>query len=131
MKKSKGFTLVEVIAVIGILSLVLTIAVPKVKSYIRDRKENAFILNAKNILRELEYQNIEGTGFDKKSLSELNLKNIPNGVFDLEKSCVYMNDSDIYINLIGINKYKGMNVCRINNFTTNINIQDELCGQLE
>ena len=40
--KKKGFTLVELLAVIIILSLVLVIAVPSVNKYIKQSKEKAY-----------------------------------------------------------------------------------------
>lgn len=48
MKNNKGFTLIEIISVIIILSVLLLIAVPVVSKTITNAKKDAFIQNAKD-----------------------------------------------------------------------------------
>ena len=42
MRNEKGFTLVELLAVILVLGLVLVIAVPSVNKYLKSSKQKAF-----------------------------------------------------------------------------------------
>ena len=50
MKNKKGFTLVELLAVITILGILTMIAVPNVLSTINNKKRNAFLMDAKRMV---------------------------------------------------------------------------------
>jgi prepilin-type N-terminal cleavage/methylation domain-containing protein len=50
MKKKKGFTLVELLAVIVILAVLVLLAVPSVLKMMNGAKENAFEIEAENII---------------------------------------------------------------------------------
>ena len=50
MKKKKGFTLVELLAVIVILSILVLLAVPSVLKMMNGSKDNAFKIEAENII---------------------------------------------------------------------------------
>ena len=52
MKKENGFTLVELLAVVVILGLLLTLAVPAVSSYITSSKKGSFISSAKLFINQ-------------------------------------------------------------------------------
>ena len=52
--QKRGFTLVELLAVIVILGIALTIAVPATTSYIEDYKEAAFFTNVQLIVNEIK-----------------------------------------------------------------------------
>ena len=58
MKKNnkKGFTLVELIAVIAILSILLVMALPQVLELFNDSRESAFITQVQSIYRAAEEQ---------------------------------------------------------------------------
>ena len=58
MKKNnkKGFTLVELIAVIAILSILLVMALPQVLELFNDSREGAFITQVQSIYRAAEEQ---------------------------------------------------------------------------
>lgn len=108
----KGFTLVELLAVIVILSIILVIAVPKVKDYIISSKERSFMDSAKSILRQLEYINLESDTFNEKSLSEFDI-DISNIDYDINNSVVYFKDDKLTINLVGNGHYSGMYACEV------------------
>lgn len=63
MKNKKGFTLVEVLAVIIVLALLFVIATPKILDAIENSEKNAFKNNVENLIKtaEMEYQNNGGT----------------------------------------------------------------------
>ena len=51
MKNKKGFTLVELLAVIVILAVLVLLAVPSVIKMLDNTKKNAFIVEAENIIK--------------------------------------------------------------------------------
>ena len=55
MKREKGITLIELLAVIIILSVIMVIAVPKVLDVINKSKEEAFIDSAYGISDSAKY----------------------------------------------------------------------------
>ena len=61
LKTKKGFTLVELLAVIVILAIILAIAVPGISNMMDNSKKSAFEADAKMIITGLEYQNLEAS----------------------------------------------------------------------
>jgi len=61
MKKNKGFTLVELLAVIAILAIILLIAVPQILGVIADAEKGAFKNSVRSTIKaiELYYANDE------------------------------------------------------------------------
>jgi len=76
MKEKKGFTLVELLAVIAILAVILIIAVPTILGVIEDAKERSFRLSVLNVFRtiELEYAR---TGKTSGNIADLAINNNP------------------------------------------------------
>ena len=60
----KGFTLVELLAVIAILAILVIVALPNVLSMYRDAKKNTFTNELKNIYRTAETQWMSDSMFD-------------------------------------------------------------------
>ena len=125
--RKRGFTLVELIAVIGILAVILVIAIPKVNDYILRRKQDNFLTTARNISRQIEYDNLDFKNFTRVTLGDLNLENLSDSRFDLEKSVAYIEDGEVYIDLVGKGDYFGMHACRVQSSTKELVIQDEAC----
>ena len=58
-KNKKGFTLVELLAVITILGLVLIIAIPKVMETVNNSKKRTLELTAQSIIKAAEEKYLE------------------------------------------------------------------------
>lgn len=56
MKNKKGFTLVELLAVIVILGVIMTIAIPNVVSTLEKNKKETFLEDAKKMISSAEYK---------------------------------------------------------------------------
>lgn len=70
MKNNKGFTLVELLAVIVILAIILAIAVPGISKIIEGSKKGAFEADAKMLITGINYKNLEA-GFGEGEPIEL------------------------------------------------------------
>lgn len=57
--KKKGFTLVELLAVIAILAILVIVALPNVLGRFREAKKNTFMTECRTILREATNQYIQ------------------------------------------------------------------------
>lgn len=77
----KGFTLVELLAVIVILAVIAVIAVPSILGIIENARKDAFSADVRSAFKsvELEYTRLAATGSTKTNFSytELNLENQP------------------------------------------------------
>lgn len=77
---NKGFTLVELLAVITVLGLLLILAVPKVNSIIDDSKKKTFLGEAQSVYRSAKMKALdlanEGTGgiINSKGSIKLDMK---------------------------------------------------------
>ena len=100
----------------------------EVNDYILSSKKQSFINNALNIARELEYDNMDFITFDRIYLKDFDLKNINKNDLDLEKSLVYAQDNEVYIDLVGKGTYEGLYVCHINYGTKNAVVQEYPCN---
>lgn len=72
----KGFTLVEVLAVIAVLGLVIAISIPKVVDTIRDSEMEAFRINAQMVLKSVELKIARGLDYDIATLNVADLKTV-------------------------------------------------------
>ena len=68
-KIKKGFTLVELLAVIVILAIILAIAIPSITGIIENQRKSAFESNIKMIIKGIEYEMLENPSFDPTSLT--------------------------------------------------------------
>lgn len=67
MKNKKGFTLVEVLAVIAILMILVTLSVPRIRTIYDKAKENAFLTEFKNLERQITNKEVM-TKMNKKKI---------------------------------------------------------------
>jgi type IV pilus assembly protein PilA len=61
-RNKKGFTLVELLAVIVILAIILAIAIPSITGLIDNQRRSAFESNVKMIIKGIEYELLENPG---------------------------------------------------------------------
>lgn len=80
MNKNSGFTLVELLAVITVLGLLLTIAIPRIGNIIDDSKRNSFLGEAQAVYRTAKMKALDlandGSGgiIDSKGSTKLDMK---------------------------------------------------------
>ena len=63
MKNKKGFTLVELLAVIAIMAILLIIALPNVLKMFNESKEKIFLTESKSVFKEAINQTIKDRNF--------------------------------------------------------------------
>ena len=126
MKKNnkKGFTLVELLAVIVILAIILVIAVPKVMSVIEDSKKATLESTAKMIASAAEKSKVQNTVLGKvetitcDSVAKIN-------DLDYETCEVDFEDNTAKVTIKGSGKFAGLYVC--NGDKTNATAINESC----
>jgi len=109
----KGFTLVELLAVIVILAIVLAIAVPTITGIIANAKKNAFASDANMILKGVDYQLLQDSTYLDDSINKSKL------ITDLDISAMnyeeitlsYTADKKVYIYIKGKEKWDGLVAC--------------------
>ncbi len=63
-KKKKGFTLIELMAVIAIIAILAAVLVPTVTGYINRSKKTAIVSQVRNVITAVETHNATATGSD-------------------------------------------------------------------
>lgn len=78
----KGFTLVELLAIIVIIGILATITTPVVLNVVKESKQNTFTSEYKMVIREIEKQmteegikTLEDCNSKKRRISSLNIRN--------------------------------------------------------
>ncbi len=66
--KKKGFTLVELLAVIAILAILIIIALPNIMSLFNQSKQNSFETELKNIYKTAEQEWMKDSMFDTRNI---------------------------------------------------------------
>ena len=114
MKKKKGFTLVELLAVIVILAVILIISMPKISDVIKNSKEASLETTAKLIASQAEKkytenQVLDGSGTIKCSdVAKINDA-------DYESCNITFDDKgNAKVSIVGKGKFEGMAVCNAN-----------------
>jgi type IV pilus assembly protein PilA len=80
VRKIKGFTLVELLAVIVILAIILAIAVPSITGITNTASRDTFIENGKLIIKAIEYKALQDSSFDPTTLTTANIETQLSGV---------------------------------------------------
>lgn len=99
MKNNKGFTLVETIAVIIILGVVLSIAVPSITNVVKSTNKNRMISDAETFISEVkEYVESDTIGntsrkYTLESIKSKLSKSPYGGNYNMKSSFVIINNS--------------------------------------
>ena len=110
MKKKKGFTLVELLAVIVILAVILIIAMPKISDVIKNSKESSLETTAKLIASQAEKKYTENQVLDNSSTIKCSdVAKISDADYE---SCNITFDSkgNAKVTIVGKGKFEGMAV---------------------
>ena len=110
-KKKKGFTLIELMAVIAIIAILAAVLVPTVNGYITRAKKTAVITDVRNVMNAIESYNITatneiGTGYDLNKTEDKKIMKILNsaGFFDDAETPDSLQDDITYDTLKEINE---------------------------
>ena len=110
MKKKKGFTLVELLAVIVILAVILIIAMPKISDVIKNSKESSLETTAKLIASQAEKKYTENQVLDNSSTIKCSdVAKISDADYE---SCNITFDSkgNAKVTIVGKGKFEGLEV---------------------
>ena len=122
MKKKKGFTLVELLAVIVILAVILIIAMPKISDVIKNSKEASLETTAKLIASQAEKKYTENQVLDNSSTIKCSdVAKISDA--DYESCNITFDDKgNAKVTIVGKGKFEGMAVCNANKNSASISI---------
>jgi len=108
--KMKGFTLVELLAVIVILAIILVIAVPKIMDVINDSKKATLESTAKMIASQAEKQKVQNTVLG--NTDEITCESITNiNDVDYEDCDIDFDNNTAKVTIKGSGKFDGLWVC--------------------
>ena len=109
-KKLKGFTLVELLAVIVVLGLILLIAVPQVMNVINDSKKGVLASSARLIANSAE--NIKLSNDTMGINTELQCPDVSKiSADDYEDCTIEFVNGEALVTIIGKGRYEGLSVC--------------------
>jgi uncharacterized protein (TIGR02145 family)/prepilin-type N-terminal cleavage/methylation domain-containing protein len=111
--KKQGFTLIELLAVIVILAIVLAIALPSITGLIGSTTERAFLLDAKMVIKAIDYQLLEGYDLESNPIDKESFEEVLNlSAKNYESVSVALDEKDEpYVKLVGKNKWEGLTTC--------------------
>ena len=108
--KVKGFTLVELLAVIVILAVILVIAVPKITDTIKNSKIASFESSAKTIAAQAEKKKMENEILDNTNLITCNnLVKLSNSDY-ISCSIYFDSNNNALVTLYGSGKFEGLQI---------------------
>ncbi|MGI6329703.1 MAG: FISUMP domain-containing protein [Bacilli bacterium] len=112
-KKKQGFTLIELLAVIVILAIVLAIALPSITGLIGNTTKKAFLMDAKMVIKAIDYQLLEGYDLESSPITKRNFDEVLNlSAKNYESVSVALDEKDEpYVKLVGQNKWEGLTTC--------------------
>ena len=123
MKKKKGFTLVELLAVIVILAVILIIAVPRISEVINNSKKASFEATAKTIANQAEKKYMENEVLGKTGSFECSDVVKLNNTDYASCNITFDTNGNALVSITGSGKFAGL---VINNATKNSATATEL-----
>ena len=120
MNKKRGFTLVELLAVIVILAVILIIAMPKISDVIKNSKESSLVTTAKLIASQAEKKYTENQVLDNSSTIKcsdvVKLNENDYGPCNI----TFDDKGNAKVTIVGKGKFEGMAVCNANKNSASI-----------
>lgn len=108
-KLTKGFTLVELLAVIVILAIILAIAVPTITGIIKKATKNAFEQDAKMVLKTIDFKVMQDPAYDVETINVDKIKtDLKLGNENYANVFVIRENKDLRIIILGKNKWAGL-----------------------
>lgn len=111
-KHKKGFTLVELIAVIVVLAIILAITVPAITGVVRSSAMRAFESDAKLVLNAVKLKLLENPNLDPTTITQENI-NQSLGLTNENYADVKIEENEgiRYIKITGQGKWAGLSAC--------------------
>ncbi len=107
----KGFTLVELLAVIVILAIILAITIPGISNVIESSRRGAAESDAKMLLKAIEYKMLVDNAFDPSTITEGNIKEILGiDASNYLRLTVKKMNGKVYITMVGQDKWEGITI---------------------
>lgn len=100
MKSSKAFTLIELLAVVVILGVIMTIAIPNIVSTIDKNKKETFLEDAKQMISSAEYKIRSDTSInypDQYSVVILKLENLESANLEMSPYDTYYSKEKSFV----------------------------------
>ena len=120
----KGFTLVELLAVVVILGIILALSFPSIVNFITNTTKNAFKMDAKMVLNTIRLKMAGDLTFDYTTINESNIETLLNIDSANYKTITIKDENgDPFIIIVGKNKWNNMTVIGTRN---NIEIYEGL-----
>ena len=109
--KEKGFTLVELLAVIVILAIILAVAVPSIANIVNSATMGSFKSDAKMVLTAIDYEKLKDENFVFTTIDENNIADMLKlSAANYESITVTIVDEKPYLIIIGKGKWAGYTV---------------------
>lgn len=106
--QKKGFTLVELLAVIVVLAIILAIAIPSISGIIKNPTKRAFNYDAKMVIKAIEYQKLENDRFNPLEVTKENMmETIGLSDYNYEQVSILIKNGVIEVVLVGQGKWDG------------------------
>jgi prepilin-type N-terminal cleavage/methylation domain-containing protein len=110
--RKNGFTLIELLAVIVILAVILSIAVPSISNVMEASTKEAFGIDAKMVLKAIDGKKLENRDFDAEIINKDNIEDLLNlANVNYSSVNIIMENEKPVITLIGTNKWNGLVAC--------------------
>ena len=107
----KGFTLIEILAVLIALVIILVISIPVVTNILESARIRAFNSDAKLVLDTIRIQKDADPKLDETSVNKSNLSEYNLSIEHYKSLSITKENDQPYIYINGTNKWRGLKAC--------------------